>query len=43
MGNRALLVPMMAVEEGGTKTDHDGQNEFHRRCFECNYDRDLYI
>jgi hypothetical protein len=42
-GNRALIVPMIAVEEGDTKTDHGGQNEFHRRCFECNYDRDLYI
>lgn len=42
-GNRALIVPMLAVEEGDTKTDHGGQNEFHRRCFECNYDRDLYI
>jgi len=42
-GNRALIVPMLAVEEGDTKTDHGGQNEFHRRCFECNYDADLYI
>lgn len=42
-GNRALIVPMMAVEEGDTKTDHGGQNEFHRRCFECNYNADLYI
>ena len=42
-GNRALIVPMLAVEEGDTKTDHGGQNEFHRRCFECNYNGDLYI
>jgi saccharopine dehydrogenase (NAD+, L-lysine-forming) len=42
-GNRALIVPMIAVEEGDTKTDHGGQNEFHRRCFECNYDANMYI
>jgi saccharopine dehydrogenase (NAD+, L-lysine-forming) len=43
MGNRALIVPMLAVEEGDTKTDHGGQNEFHRRCFECNYDPLVHI
>lgn len=42
-GNRALMVPMIAVEEGDTKTDHGGQNEFHRRCFECNYDANVHI
>lgn len=42
-GNRALIVPMLAVEEGDTKTDHGGQNEFHRLCFECNYDANIYI
>jgi len=42
-GNRALIVPMLAVEEGDTKTDHGGQNEFHRRCFECNYDPLVHI
>ena len=42
-GNRALIVPMLAVEEGDTKTDHGGQNEFHRRCFECNYNANVHI
>jgi hypothetical protein len=37
LGNRALISPMLAVEEGLTKTDHSGQNEFHRQCFLANY------
>lgn len=41
-GKRALLVPMLAVEEGTTKTDHQGQNDFHQRCFEAHYDADKY-
>ena len=41
-GKRALLYPMLAVEEGETKTDHYQQNEFHRRCFETHFHPDLY-
>ena len=37
VGRRALISPMLAVEEGATKTDNDGQNEFHRKCFLANY------
>jgi len=42
-GNRALIVPMLAVEEGDTKTDHSGQNQFHQRCFQCNFDPFVHI
>uniref|UniRef100_A0A6C0I1M6 Glycosyl transferase family 25 domain-containing protein n=1 Tax=viral metagenome TaxID=1070528 RepID=A0A6C0I1M6_9ZZZZ len=42
-GERALLVPMVGVEEGGTKTDHDGQNNFHQSCFEFNYSADRFV
>jgi len=42
-GNRALLYPMIALEEGSTKTDHIGQNNFHRNCFLSNYDKDIFI
>lgn len=41
-GRRARVVPMLAVEEGGTVTSHDGQVDFHRRCFEAQYDAEHY-
>lgn len=43
MGHRAILCPMLAVEEGTTKTEHWGQNNFHHNCFLANYDPDIYI
>lgn len=42
-GKRGLLVPMVGVEEGEVKTDHHGQMDFHRRCFEYNYSPDRFI
>jgi len=42
-GNRAILYPMVALEEGDSKSDHQGQNDFHRRCFECNYKDGVFI
>jgi len=42
-GKRAIFYPMMAVEEGATNTDHEGQNDFHRTCFERNYKEGEYI
>lgn len=42
-GNKVMLYPMIAVEEGSTKTSHEGQNDFHKRCFEANYDSNLFI
>lgn len=36
-GNRALLDPMIGVEEGEVKTDHVGQIEFHRQCTNAHY------
>ena len=42
-GKRGLIVPMMGVEEGDVKTDHQGQIDFHRRCFEFNYHPDKFI
>ena len=42
-GNRALIYPLLAVEEGEEKSGHDEQSLFHRICFECNYDPMIYI
>ena len=43
LGNRGLIVPMMGVEEGDVKTDHQGQADFHRSVFEYNYHPDKFI
>lgn len=43
MGRRAIISPMIAVEEGSTKTDNCGQNEFHRQCFLANYMEGRFI
>ena len=42
-GKRGLLNPMIAVEEGVNLSDNWGQNDFHKRCFECNYDSSLFV
>ena len=42
-GKRALIFPMMAVEEGVNLSGHKGHVEFHKTCFEANYDSNKYI
>ena len=42
-GERGILVPMLGVEEGNVKTDHQGQIDFHRQCFEANYDAERFF
>lgn len=42
-GNRGLIVPMIGVEEGDVKTDHQGQIDFHRQCFLFNYREDKFL
>tara|TARA_R110002074_G_scaffold393935_1_gene580948 strand:- start:272 stop:1021 length:750 start_codon:yes stop_codon:yes gene_type:complete len=42
-GNRALIVPMVAVEEGINISDCYNQNIFHKKCYDLNYDEKLYI
>jgi hypothetical protein len=34
-GNRALLYPPLAIEDGTTPTEHQGQRDFHKRCFDA--------
>jgi len=41
--NHAILYPMIALEEGGTNTDHVGQNIFHKTCFLKNYRPDIFL
>ena len=42
-GVRAMIYPMIALEEGATKTDHTGQNSFHKLCFDTNYDEQIFF
>jgi hypothetical protein len=42
-GNRAMIYPMLAVEEGHVNTDHTGQIDFHRRCSQFQYNPNYYI
>jgi hypothetical protein len=42
-GNRALIYPMVAVEEGINLSDSDSQQSFHKKCFEINYIKEKYI
>ena len=41
--NRAIIYPMLALEEGDNKSNNISQNDFHRKCFENNYDPDIYL
>ena len=43
IGNRGLVYPMLAIEEGSTKTECIDQNDFHKLCFNTNYDETLYM
>lgn len=40
MPGGACIYPMLAVESGTVNSDHQGQINFHRTCFETNYSPD---
>jgi len=42
IGSRALVYPMMGIEEGIVKTTDVGQIEFHKACFKAHYNSDYY-
>jgi hypothetical protein len=42
-GKRALISPMLAVEEGDDKSNHEGQSEFHRASHLNNYNPNVHI
>jgi GR25 family glycosyltransferase involved in LPS biosynthesis len=41
-GNRAMLYPLLALEEGDVKCSHEGQYDFHKRCFIMNYNGNFF-
>lgn len=36
-GNRSVIYPMMALEEGDTKSNWDSEIDYHQRCFKMHY------
>lgn len=42
-GNRALIYPMIAVEEGVNLSDDYYQGLFHKTCYDVNYVKDKFI
>jgi hypothetical protein len=42
-GKQGLIVPMVGLEEGEVKTDHEGQINFHRSVFNFHYKEDKFI
>ncbi len=42
-GKRAIVYPMLAVEEGNVVTDHQGQQSFHKQCTAAHYDPAVYF
>ena len=41
-GRRGLLVPMVGLEEGEVKTDHQGQIDFHRSVFRHHFSENRF-
>lgn len=42
-GNKALIYPMLGVEEGNNNSDHYWQKKYHNDCHRFNYDPKLYL
>ena len=41
--HRACIYPMLAVEEGIVMTTHQGQIDFHRRCFQAQFNSSDFV
>ena len=41
-GDRGLVYPMLALEEGVVKTDDYGQQEFHKNCHDAHTNDAIY-
>lgn len=42
-GNRALITPILAIEDNSCNTDCYSQFMFHKSCFDVNFDANLFI
>ena len=41
--NRAIIYPMLALEDGKSKYSHEGQQNFHDRCHNEHFDHNIFI
>ena len=42
-GKRAVISPMLAVEEGADKSNHPSQTDFHQQCHISNYNPTIHL
>uniref|UniRef100_A0A6C0DJD3 Glycosyl transferase family 25 domain-containing protein n=1 Tax=viral metagenome TaxID=1070528 RepID=A0A6C0DJD3_9ZZZZ len=42
-GNRALISPILVVEDNSSSYDDIGQKSFHKQCFDSHYEDDLFV
>ncbi len=42
-GNRALINPILIVENNSTDYSNEGQLNFHKKCFDKHFERELFI
>ena len=42
-GNKSIVYPMIALEEGDTKCDLESEISYHQRCFNQNYVERVFL
>ena len=42
-GRRSILYPMIALEEGSSKSGENSEQDYHNRCYETNFVEGLYV
>jgi hypothetical protein len=42
-GTRAMISPLLAVEDNQVQYDHYGQQQFHQKCFEEHFNPGLFV
>ena len=42
-GRRALVYPLLSIEDGKSKYSHEGQARYHAQCYSANFDESRFI
>ena len=42
-GRRSILYPMIALEEGSSKSGENSEKDYHNRCYETNFVEGMYV
>jgi hypothetical protein len=42
-GKRAIIVPIVAIEDNKTTYDHEGQRIYHESCFNAHFESDIFL